>query len=237
MLYVFIGSDQKTSAEKARVCVNRLLEREPFATRVSLNSETIAGAHIGDILATQGLFKDKMIITLNGIFSSPEAQEYSEHTQHFAESEHIVIVIDGELKAAEKNILKKYAHTIVESSLKEVSSQAYNPFALADALYARDAKQLFIRIEEARLRGDEVESIVGLLLWAAKAMYIAAHSESPASSGLKPFVYNKARTGAKQWGVALAELVRESAYLLHRARTRGRDGYDELERSMMRLCA
>jgi DNA polymerase III delta subunit len=237
MLYVFIGSDQKTSAEKARVCVNRLLEREPFATRVSLNSETIGDANIGDILATQGLFKDKMIITLNGVFSSSEAEQYSAHVQRFAESEHIVIVIDSELKATEKNTLKKHAHTLVESSLKAVQSQTYNPFALADALYARDAKQLFTRIEEARLRGDEIESVVGLLLWSAKAMYIAAQSESPASSGLKPFVYNKARTGAKQWGGALSELVRELAYVLHRARTQGRDGYEELERTMMRLCA
>lgn len=237
MLYAFFGSDTKKSSDKAQICVQRLLTKEPFATRIALNEETVGTIDFNDILATQGLFKDKMIITLTGVFSSPQAERCGEYVTQFAQSEHIVIVVDGELKAAEKKLLQTHANTIVESSVQPVSAEQYNPFALTDALYARDAKQLFIRIEEARVRGDEVESLAGLIHWGAKAMLIAAGSESPASAGLKPFVYNKARAGSKQWGSALPTLLRESAYALHRARGRGRDGYEEFERSMLSLCA
>lgn len=237
MLYVFIGSDRKASDTKARNCVAGLRVREPFATQVALNEENIESAQLGDILVTQGLFKDKMIITLTSVFSSPHAERVSEYVKRFEESEHIVIVIDGELKAAEKNLLKKHAHTLVESSMQVKSAESYNPFALADALYARDAKLLFVRLEEARLRGDEVESTVGLLSWAAKAMLLASVSDSPASSGLKPFVYTKAKQGAKVWGDALPELVRSCAHVLHRARTQGRDSHEELLRAVLGLCA
>ncbi len=237
MLYVFLGSDIKKSSEKAQVCVQRLLQKEPFATRIVLNDETVGTVDFTDILSTQGLFKDKMIITLTGVFSSSESERCSNHIENFAQSEHIVIVVDGELKAAEKKLLEKHAHTLVESSVRRTSTDVYNPFALTDALYARDAKQLFVAIETARLRGDEVEAIAGLIHWGAKAMYIASCSSSPASSGLKPFVYNKARSGAGRWGDKLPHLVRESAYTLHRARTYGRDGYEEIERSILALCA
>ena len=236
MLYVFIGTDYKKSTDKAQVCVDRLLQKEPFATHITLNSESVADVDFSDVLATQGLFKSKMIVTLTGIFSSPEAERCLEYLEHFAQSEHIVIVVDGVLKATEKKLLQKHAHTLVESSSGD-TPESYNPFALTDALYARDAKQLFVHIEEARMRGDEVESLAGLVHWAAKAMLIAAGSESPASAGLKPFVYNKARAGSKQWGAVLPELVQESGYALHRARMQGRDGYDELSRVLLKLCA
>lgn len=237
MLYVFIGTDRKTSEAKARACVAGLRAREPFATQIALNEENIESVQFEDLLATQGLFKDKMIITLTSIFSSPHAERASEYVKSFEKSEHIVIAVDGELKAAEKNLLKKHAHTLVESEAKIERVETYNPFALADALYARDAKALFVRLEEARLRGDELESTVGLLSWAAKAMLLASVSDSPASSGLKPFVHTKAKQGARAWGAQLPELVRSCAYVPHASRMYGREGHEELMRMVLRLCA
>ncbi len=223
---------------KARACVAGLLKREPYATHIQLNDETIASVDMGDILASSGLFKDKIIVTLSQVFTSEHAESVSEYVKLFAESEHIVIVIEGELKAKEKNLLKKYAHTLVESVVKETKKvESYNPFALSDALYARDSKALFMRIEEARMRGDDIEATVGLLSWSAKAMRLAEKSESAATSGLKPFVHTKARAGARMWGASLPELVRSCAYLVHATRRDGRDGYDELTRVLLRLCA
>jgi hypothetical protein len=104
-------------------------------------------------------------------------------------------------------------------------------------VYAKDGKALFVRIEEARLRGDEVEAVVGLLSWAAKAMLLAQTSQSAAATGLKPFVYSKAKEGSKQWGSTVAPLVRMTAHVLHDSRRNGKNGYDELLRNILVLCA
>ncbi|MFM2414641.1 MAG: hypothetical protein RI911_334 [Candidatus Parcubacteria bacterium] len=236
MLYAYIGSDRKKSEEKAQSLIRSLMQREPNASLVSVSEEQFEGFDIDGLLQTQGLFKSKMIIVLRGVFSL-KAELFIDAVESYATSEHIVVLIDGVLNAAHKQLLGRHVQQLVETELTEKSKKtAHNPFGITDALYERDVKRLFVEIEHARV-SVELEACVGTLFWGAKVMSVAAVAKNADEAGIKPFVYQKAKRGAQVWGEALPKLLIILAHIPHRARSQGVDGYNLLTDELFALCA
>ena len=81
-----------------------------------------------------------------------------------------------------------------------------------------------------RLEGTKAESVVGILFWAVKSMVLVDGTNTSNESGLKPFVYQKAKSGLKVWGSDSAKkLLMDLAHAPQKARGQGVDLFNELE--------
>jgi DNA polymerase III delta subunit len=150
MLYAFIGSDVAVSTEKARAFVAKLLVKEPFATQVVIAEETYSAYDISELLHSAGLFKDKLIIKLQYLLSAEGLlDDIKELLPACTSSEHIVVLVDGDLKKKERDTLASVATLVtISDSAVRAAVPTRNPFAITDALFARNGKQLFVDLEE-----------------------------------------------------------------------------------------
>jgi len=100
----------------------------------------------------------------------------------------------------------------------------FNVFALGDALISRDKIKLWSIYLEALESGKTAEEIQGVLLWQAKAMALASKGKNAGSTGLKPFVYSKAKNaGARYSKQEMEDLPWSLTKTLHNARLESED--------------
>jgi DNA polymerase III delta subunit len=232
MLYAFIGHDVKVNSARARQFVDGLVKKEPYAPLVTMTEEDFNFDALAELLQSSGLFKDKSIIKLVGVMSLV-TEDVEGFVEKLAASEHIVALVDGELTPLVREVMENRATKVMQTAaLAKV--QPPNRFAITDALFAKDTKQLFIEIERARALNAPIEEVVGMLFWATKTMLLSQQVPTPA---LNPFVLRKSKRGVSVWGEAK---VRALAHVLSRviihAREVGDEEYDALTRELLGLC-
>jgi hypothetical protein len=92
------------------------------------------------------------------------------------------------------------AEKVQSFTLKEKKGKPdFNIFSLTDAFGRRDKKNLWVLFQKAVESGAVPEEIHGILFWQLKSMLLAHACKSAAEAGVKPFVWSKARTFAKNW--------------------------------------
>lgn len=227
MLYVFYGTDGGKAQQKAMDTLRALQKKAPHASTTRMDDEAITESSIADALAEHGLFKSEQIVYLDarsgGIDAIVDAREVC------ASSASVVLVLAGKIKADHLKKIEKVAVKCQEFE-KEKKVQERNMFALSDLLLTKDSRGLFVELEKMRLDEVKGEEVVGILFWAAKTMVLASHARTSAESGLKPFVFQKAKKGAEVWGSSSAKkLLTTLAHAPHKARRDGVDLFNELE--------
>ena len=78
-------------------------------------------------------------------------------------------------------------------------------FEFTDALGARDKKGLWQLYQDALKEEVPSEEVHGILFWQIKALLSALKCRDAGEAGLNPFVYNKAKTYAKNYGKNVEE--------------------------------
>ncbi len=229
MLHLLTGSDvvkAKTRAQKLAVGheVVRFGEGgEPFA-------------NVGGYLSAHGLFAPKVALMLDRPLADEDGKILVlENAKSLKDAEALVIVIEPVLDAATKK--KVVPHAEVETfELKEKSTEpAPNVFALTDAFATGDRKGAWILYRELIESGAAPEEIHGALIWQARALVLATKTKSAEESGLKPFVYSKAkRAGARLGESGAEEISRELVHLVHRSRLGAGDLEDLLEAFLLK---
>jgi DNA polymerase III delta subunit len=137
-----------------------------------------------------------------------------------------------------KDILTKYekfAEKVTHCELpKEKAGEKRNPFALSDALFARDRKLSWKLYREAIDAGGSEEEIAGLMFWGFKSLVLAAKEPTAASAGLHPFVYGKAKRALLKWPEKeLLAVTKALVTLVHENRSRGLDPELALEQFIL----
>lgn len=120
-----------------------------------------------------------------------------------AESEHLFVMIDKSILAADKKVLTKYAASIVE--YKKPSESSFNQFAITDAIASRDKRQAWLLVQEAWQNHIATEEIIGLVWWQLKTMRLAACTQNAAEAGMKDYPYRKAKSALQNFPLALVE--------------------------------
>jgi len=228
MIYFLHGSDGAKARAKAHELIDALLAKKPDASLFKFDSLSFVPADFDALVYGAGLFAANSIIFLDHSFENEEARDhFLGALGEIDESPNIVILLEGELKKAEREKLAKKAAKTQEFSIAAAGAKKggeFNSFALADALGRRDKKELWTLFEEAQFAGKAAEELHGLLFWQMKSMLQAAASKSAAEAGQKPFVYGKAARFAKNYSPL--ELKKKSAELVsiyHDARRGGED--------------
>jgi DNA polymerase III delta subunit len=175
MLYVFHGTDTKTSVEKAHALVNSLRAKRPDASFQKIEADvwdrTIVESHLGG----QGLFSSKYIVLLDRVTENADAKELlAELVPAMQESTNIFIVLEGKLNAELKRAVEKSAEKAVVCDIKAVDAaekaDGFNIFGIAGALASKDAFKAWKMYREAIDSGTAVENILGILFWKAKSI-------------------------------------------------------------------
>lgn len=221
MVYAFIGTDAKKVTDALEKTLGALRMRAPHASILRIDSEKMGETDIDTLLSSQGLFHPASIIVLDDLL------EYANYKTavidalpEMALSPHVFLIKEQKVHTPELKKLERHAEKIVRHDAQEIKKDA-PPFALADALIAKDKKQLWLRLAQALRVGFSPEELHGILFWGAKNLVLAG-APSPEEVGLNPFVYKKARAAREKFSDEdVEQLLAELAVLPHEARKSG----------------
>jgi len=194
MLYVIYGSDAIKVHKKSSDLIQTLLKKKPDASLFKLTTENWSLAELQELIGGQGLFSNKYIVHLSRLLEDESiGDELLKYIKDIHESENIFILTEGKLNAKLLKVLEKNSQKIEEHQEKEIIKKvSFNVFSLADALGSRDKKKMWTLYIEA-LNNLAPEEIHGTLFWQVKSMIVASKTKNAEESGLKPFVYSKAK--------------------------------------------
>ena len=218
MLHIFSGTHPTKPAEAAGKLIDSLLRKSPDAPLLRLDTEEVSVERLSEIAGSQGLFGDAAIVLLSRVLDDKEAAAaLAAAAKELAQSP-AVFIATGVADAKTTTALKKYADTFEVFVAPEKKEIEVNRFVLADALAARNKKELWIRYVEAIESGAVAEELHGILFWQVKTMLLAQHSKSAEEAGLKPFPYSKAKGALKNWKPGEVEkLSSDLVSIYHRA--------------------
>ncbi len=238
MFYFYYGTDSDKTRARARAVLDAMKKKRPDAEYFRLTSENYSSARFEEFISGQGLFERKFIVFVDGVFERKDVKEFLlERVKDIKESDNAFVFLERNIDASS---VKKFGEHAQESkkfdALKKDERSAFNAFALADALGEREKTVLWTLVSEALLRGDNPESLSGMLFWQIKSMLVAQGARSASEAGLKPFVFGKAQRFAKNYSrEELITLSRRLISLYHEAH-RGRSDLSlSLERFALSL--
>lgn len=190
MLEVYYGNDVIRVRQAALKVAEKVVTSG--AVLQTIDDSNYASGLYADISGGVSLFGGEEVYLIDT--PSSDASMYEDtvaNLEIFQASQHLFIVIETTLLAAEKKQFAKYAGKIEE--FKAVASERFNSFAMADALAAKDKKSLWLLLNEAILSGIALEELIGTLWWQLKSLRLAAQTKSAGEAGMKDFPYNKAK--------------------------------------------
>lgn len=223
MLYLFHGNDN----EKLRKAAANVIGS---AECIKLDDETFTSVRMEELIASRGLFEDKLIITLNNISQNPDALDFlKKNAKKIALSPNIFVFLENTPPVPFLKLLEKHAQKTFKYNAPILKESKFSIFSLADAFGARDKKKSWILLQKAYAAEIPPEQIHGMLFWQIKTIYSVKQS---AQLQLKPFVLNKARAFGKKY--TLDELSGIMARLLDAYHAREHGG-PELDISLEKL--
>lgn len=233
MLYVIYGKDSQKSRKKLSELVDSLLKKRPDASLFRLTQDNWSKGAFEELIQSQGLFLPKYIIVLDQLLGRSDAAEVvMGQVKELKEAEHVCILFEEKLKAADKKVLEKYADKIQEYGTEEpAKKESPRTFALADAIALRDTKKAWAVFQDIMQEGTAAEEVHGVLWWQFKSIVLALSSKTAKGAGLSPFVYQKASRAAAVWKEEeLWVVVDRLAHMYHIAHRGEMDFAAELEK-------
>ena len=218
MLYFLHGSDIDKAREKAREMVAGLLKKRPGAEVFRMDSEGWSEARLDELIHGQGLFNRSYIIQTVHLFEDAEAEgAFLKKLPAIAKSPNIFIAVEGEVLSKTLIAVTEVAEKVQAFSRKgEKKRPSFNIFSLTDAFGRRDKKNLWVLFRKAVANGAVPEEIHGLLFWQLKSILLAHLCKTAEEAHVKPFVWSKAKSFAKNWSEPeLKELSSKMVSLYH----------------------
>ena len=157
MLCVFYGTDQIKVRQAAHAKLDEVLIQGETFTR--LEADGYGVGQLASISSAGSLFSPSLVYLLETPSQNEEFwKDFIQTADLLGSSTHTFIVIEHTLLAADKKSLTK--HSAVLEEYKQVSGQAFNPFALAESLSTKDKRSLWLLLQEAKREGSMAEEII-----------------------------------------------------------------------------
>lgn len=209
MLYFFYGSDKDTAREKANALVEGLRKKKPDAEVFRLTAEDWSDpldprrgeTRLEELIGGQGLFHKTYIVEIVSLFENPAAKEgFLKKLSDIAASPNIFVSRESAVDKETLSWVGKHTEKVQVCAQKEEKKKPeFNIFSLSDAFGKRDKKKLWVLLQKAVASGAVPEEIHGILFWQLKSIMLAFQCKSAEEAGVKPFVWSKAKTFAKNW--------------------------------------
>ncbi len=141
----------------------------------------------------------------------------------------------------QQNLFKEYEGVFDEwqeegEEVKEGrKKEAYNPFAIGDAVGKKSPKESWIEYIVARLQGAEAEELHARAVSKVRDIIIAS-KEKQESTSMHPFVYKKAKWDMKNWKEGeLEKTYSKLVEIYHESRMGGEELDIALEKLLLTL--
>lgn len=182
-----------------------------------INPDNFDPKQLAELAAGESLFDDRLVIAVRDLNTWAEAREaIIDLAEELQQSPNLFLFLETGDKNSLANALGEVTGVEVKTfSKKSEAAKSFNPFAMTDALIARDRKQLWLNFEQARRAGLSVEEIYPTLAWQAKNLLLVAVSKPEGKLYLKPFVLTKAKQGLRNYSPAELKKLLANLIELH----------------------
>ncbi len=199
MLYFLHGTDTHTSRQKLHELLDTLEKKRPDASVFRMTSENWSESQFDELLCAQGLFDQKYIVVMDMLCEKKDIKEYVlDRIEQTKDVSHVFLMLEGKVDSATLKKVSLVSVKVQEFTKKEdIKKNSPNVFAITDALVQRDKRKLWSTYIQLLDQGVGPEEIHGILFWQVKNMLLATRAESQRETGLSPFVYKNALTGAR----------------------------------------
>ena len=219
MLYFLYGTDTHKARKKLHELLDLAQKKRPGAEIFKINTENWSEGQFEELLVSRGLFEQKYTVVLDNLFEKKEIKNYIlEKLEELKVSEQIFLSLEASVLAGDLKKIEKSAEKIQEFK-KEPKKSDFNIFSVADGILRKDKKRLWVSFLDVLSRGAEPEEVHGIFFWQIKNMILASRAKDSSETGLSPFVYKNALTGARKY--ITEELLKMSSQLVdmtHRVR-------------------
>lgn len=206
MFYFLYGEDRDKARKKAHELIDGLTKKRPNAAFFKVDSENFSFGKLEEMIGGQGLFESKQIIFLDNILAEKEIKEaVLGKTKEIAESPNAFVFLERKVDKATLGKVEKTAEKVQEFKVTTSAGLAGRPierfdvFSLTDVFGRRDKKNLWALYQEALSRNIAPEEINGVLFWQLKSMLVASRAKDSSESGLKPYVFQKSKSFARNY--------------------------------------
>lgn len=198
MLFLIAGTNFDRRKAASDKLIETLITKRPDANQVIFDEQIFSASRFLETIEGAGLFESKNIVISHGILEQKDSRHViMDKMQELQDSNNAFVFIENKiLKTAVTKFEKIGATTHIFDST--VRKQDFNIFALTDLLAKKNKKELWVQYHAAKKQGVADEELHGIFMWQLKAIalvFITTEKES----GLKPFVYNKAKTASRNW--------------------------------------
>lgn len=228
MFYFLYGTDNLKSRQKLHDLLDLAKKKRPDAEVFKITTENWSEGQLDELLVSQGLFSQKYTVVLDNLFEKKDMKEFVlDRLEKLKESEQIFLILENKVDAASLKKIEKHSEKTQEFNLPETNKKdGANIFSVADGLLLKDKKGLWISYLKMLKENFAPEELHGIFFWQVKNMIIASRAISAKDSGLSPFVYSKALSGARNYKTE--ELLKMSDDLVQMT-TRVRSGLGDLD--------
>ena len=220
MLYVIYGTDTHKARAKLHDLLDLAKKKRPEAELFKLTTENWSEGQFDELLVAQGLFEQKYTTVLDNLFEKKDIKSYvMERLEGMKESEQIFLMLESSIDAASLKKLAKFSEKVQVFEKVENKKPSLNIFSITDGLVQKDKKKLWISYVDLLGNGAVAEEIHGILFWQVKNMILASRAGSATETGLSPFVYKNALTGARNYkNEDLQKMSSDLVDMTHRVR-------------------
>lgn len=230
MLYFLYGTDTHKSRGKLHELLTTLSKKRPESEVFKITTENWSEVQFEELLVSQGLFDQKYIVVLDNLFEKKDIKEFIiERIEQTKDDEHVFLLLEGKVDAATLKKIEKVAAKVQEFAKLETAQNnrgQLNIFSITDFLVRKDKKNLWVNYVDFLNRGAAAEEIHGVIFWQVKNLLLVSKADSQKDTGLSPFVYKSALSGARNF--TEGELEKMSSRLVNMTH-RVRIGEGELE--------
>ncbi len=233
MYYFFYDNKTGRAFKKSRKLFADLEQKKPDASFLSFDEESVSLDILQQTIESQGLFESKIVAYLKNISENPSvSKELKKTIKSMASSQSIFVIVETDLKKSDLEVFEEYAEkSFIEKEVVEDKKEKFNTFSIADSFGGKDKKTFWRLILESKERGIPAEEVHGILWWQLKSMILSSVSKTAEESGLKPFVYTKSKSFAKNFKDNELQILADKFIAIYHDAHRGEcDIYDELEK-------
>jgi DNA polymerase III delta subunit len=221
MIYFLYGKDTIKSRKKLHELLDFAKKKRPDAELFKINTENWSEPQMDELLVSQGLFDEKYTVVLDNLFEKKDIKSFIlDKLDLMAESEQLFLMLETSVDAPSLKKIEKFAKQVQEFAIKEEFKKEYNIFSVTNGILERDKRKLWVSYIDSLNKGFAPEEIHGIFFWQIKNMIIASREKSQAETGLSPFVYKNALTGARKYKTEELTLMSNNLLsIIHNVRT------------------
>lgn len=238
MIKFYVGEDTYNARKLLREEVELARKESPYALYVRFDETSFDPESVHDAFSGGGMFNPWNILIFEDISEHADGESFYENLlPQFIGTEHRVYILEKKLT---KKILEKFKDKAIISEFTPPKKReiAQNNFAIADAIGAKDKKNIWVEFEKARRSGRATEELHGTIFWAFKSLYICGtmQKEEALASGVKEYTFRTYKNYSKNYLVNdLKKILTQLKEMYHDAHRGEGDLGLALERMLLSL--